>query len=101
MDEYKPDLGINLKIAQRIRQSGVVLEPDAHFEEVTFQSIFSIVLRFMIAWVPINCFLVALGRSSLMNFVMIVHTWHAGRKSHPSREICLTKRPDVGAPPET
>jgi hypothetical protein len=48
MDECKYDIGINLNIAERIRQSGVVLEPDAHFEEVTFQSVFSIVLRFMI-----------------------------------------------------
>jgi hypothetical protein len=56
MDECKSDLGINLKIAQRIRQYGFVLEPDAHFEEVTFQSVFSIVLRFIIAWVPIELF---------------------------------------------
>jgi hypothetical protein len=57
MDESKRDLGINLKIAQRIRQPGVVLEPDVHFEEVTFQSVFSIMLRFMIAWVPVELFL--------------------------------------------
>jgi hypothetical protein len=56
MDECKRDIGINLKVAQRIWQSGVVLEPDAHFEEVTFQSVFSIVLRFMTAWVPIELF---------------------------------------------
>jgi hypothetical protein len=56
MNECKRDLGIKLKIAQRIRQSDVVLEPDAHSEEVTFQSVFSTVLRFMIAWVPIELF---------------------------------------------
>jgi hypothetical protein len=56
VDEFKRDLGINLKIAQRIRQSGVVLQPDAHFEEVTVQNVFSILLRFMIAWVPIELF---------------------------------------------
>jgi hypothetical protein len=56
MDECKRDFGINLKIVQRIRQPGVVLEPDAHFDEVIFQSIFSIVLRFMIAWLPIGLF---------------------------------------------
>jgi hypothetical protein len=56
MDECKRDLGINLKIAQRIRQSGVALEPDAHCEEVTFQRTFSTVLRFMIAWVAIELF---------------------------------------------
>jgi hypothetical protein len=56
IDECKCDLGINLKIAQRIWQSGVVLEPNTHFEEVTFQSVFSIVLQFMIAWVPIELF---------------------------------------------
>jgi hypothetical protein len=56
MDECKRDLGINLKIAQRIGQSGVVLELEASFEEVTFQSVFSNVLRFMIPWVPIELF---------------------------------------------
>jgi hypothetical protein len=56
MDECTHDLGINLRITQRIRQSGVVFEPDAHFEEVTFRSVFSIVLRFMTAWVPIELF---------------------------------------------
>jgi hypothetical protein len=56
MDECKRDLGSNFKIAQWIRQSGVVLESDAYFEEVTFQSVSSIVLRFMIAWVPIELF---------------------------------------------
>jgi hypothetical protein len=49
MDECKRDLGMNLKIAQRIRQSGVILEPYAHLEEGTVQSRFSMVLRFMIA----------------------------------------------------
>jgi hypothetical protein len=54
LDQCIPDLGINRKIARRIRKSGVVLEPDRHFAEVPIENVLSIVLKFIVSWVPIE-----------------------------------------------
>jgi hypothetical protein len=54
--ECKSDLGIDLRIARRIQQSGVVLEPETDFVEISIEHVLGTVSRFVMSWVPIELF---------------------------------------------
>jgi hypothetical protein len=57
LEECKHDLGIELTNSWRIRQGGVVLEPDPHFGQIPIGDVLATMLRFMRSQVPIELFL--------------------------------------------
>jgi hypothetical protein len=56
LDKCKRDLGIDLRIARRIQQSGVVLEPETDIVEIPIERVLGTVSRFVMSWVPIELF---------------------------------------------
>jgi hypothetical protein len=60
-DKYKRDLGIDLRIARRIQESGVVLEPETDFVEIPIERVLGTVSRFVMSWLPIELFCCSYG----------------------------------------
>jgi hypothetical protein len=88
LDEHKRDPGIDLRIARRNRQSGVVLEPGARFVEIPIEGLFLTALRFVISYAPIQLFPCGYRQIITDDCLHVHRTWHVGKKSFLSSEIC-------------